>query len=116
MRQSFALANQEDSHGLMLFLQANPFPFTPSDSSLNGFEEFVVALEEETLKFGRPVVLAYGDSRYFRVYKPYRTLPHKSRAWVVRGIAATRVESVSSTSTPIGNRATHFRRRANHTE
>ena len=46
----------------------------------------------------------------------HRTLSHKSRAWVVRGIAATRIESVSSTSTPIGKRATHFRRRANHTE
>jgi hypothetical protein len=54
----------------MLFLQGNPFPFTPSDSSLNGFEEFVVALEEETLKFGKPVVLAHGDSHYFRVDKP----------------------------------------------
>jgi hypothetical protein len=46
----------------------------------------------------------------------HRTLAHKSRAWVVRGIAVTRKESVSSTSTPIGNRATHFRRRDNHTE
>jgi hypothetical protein len=74
MRQSFALVNQQDSQGLMLFLQANPSPFTPSDGSLNGFEEFVVALEEETLKFRKPVVLAHGDSRYFRVYKPYRTV------------------------------------------
>jgi Calcineurin-like phosphoesterase len=70
MRQSFALANQDDSPSIMLFVQGNPFPFTPSDSSLDGFEEFVVALEEESLKFGKPVVLAHGDSHYFRVDKP----------------------------------------------
>jgi hypothetical protein len=70
MRESFALATQDDSPGLMLFIQGNPFPFTPSDGSHNGFEEFLVVLEEETLKFGKPVVLAHGDSHYFRVDKP----------------------------------------------
>jgi hypothetical protein len=70
MRESFALANEADSPGLMLFLQGNPFPFTPSNSSLDGFEAFLVALEEETLKFGKPVVLAHGDTHYFRVDKP----------------------------------------------
>jgi hypothetical protein len=29
-----------------------------------------MALDEEPLKFGRPVVLADGDSHYFRVDKP----------------------------------------------
>ena len=70
MRESFALATQDGSPGLMLFIQGNPFPFTPNDSNLNGYEEFLVALEEETLKFGKPVVLAHGDSHYFRVDKP----------------------------------------------
>ena len=70
MRESFALATQGGSLGLMLFIQGNPFPFTPNDSNLNGFEEFVAALEEETLKFGKPVVLAHGDSHYFRVDHP----------------------------------------------
>ncbi len=70
MRASFALATQDGSPGLMLFIQGNPFPFTPNDGSLNGFGEFLVALEEETLKFGKPVVLAHGDSHYFRVDKP----------------------------------------------
>ena len=70
MRESFALATQDGSPGLMLFVQGNPFPFTPSDSMLNGYEEFLTSLEEETLKFGKPVVLAHGDSHYFRVDKP----------------------------------------------
>jgi hypothetical protein len=70
MRESFALATQDGSPGLMLFIQGNPFPYSPNDISLNGFEEFLVALEEETQKFGKPVVLAHGDSHYFRVDKP----------------------------------------------
>jgi hypothetical protein len=48
----------------------NPFPYTPNDGNLKGFEEFLAALEEETQKFGKPVVLAHGDSHYFRVDKP----------------------------------------------
>jgi hypothetical protein len=70
MRESFAVATQDGSPGVILFIQGNPFPFSPNDSNLNGFEEFLVALEEETLKFAKPVVLAHGDSHYFRVDKP----------------------------------------------
>jgi hypothetical protein len=70
MRESFAVATQDGSPGVMLFIQGNPFPFSPNDSNLNGFEEFLVALEEETLKFAKSVVLAHGDSHYFRVDKP----------------------------------------------
>jgi hypothetical protein len=70
MREAFALATRDGSRGLMLFIQGNPFPFAPNDSTLNGFEEFVVALEEETMKFAKPVVLANGDSHYFRIDKP----------------------------------------------
>jgi hypothetical protein len=70
MREAFALATQAGSPGLMLFIQGNPFPFAPSDGNLKGFEEFLAALEEETLKFGKPVVLAHGDSHYFRVDHP----------------------------------------------
>lgn len=70
MRESFALATQNGSPGLMLFIQGNPFPFAPNDEHLNGFEEFLITLEEETRAFGKPVVLAHGDSHYFRIDKP----------------------------------------------
>src|SRR5262245_36599942 len=70
IREAFALATQDRSPGLMLFMQGNPFPFTPNDPHLDGFEEFLKVLEEETVRFGKPVVLAHGDSHYFRVDKP----------------------------------------------
>jgi hypothetical protein len=95
MRDSFALAAQDGSPGLMLFIQGNPFPFAPNDSSLNGFEEFLVALEEETRKFGKPVVLAHGDSHYFRVDKPLpRPDPDGNRQ--PRLLNFTRVENFGS--------------------
>ena len=95
MRESFALATQDGSSGLMLFVQGNPFPFTPSDSKLNGYEEFLTSLEEEILKFGKPVVLAHGDSHYFRVDKP---LPRPDRDGYRRPriVNFTRVENFGS--------------------
>ncbi|PVV15327.1 MAG: hypothetical protein B6D77_02060 [gamma proteobacterium symbiont of Ctena orbiculata] len=35
-----------------------------------GFNEILRTLEARTLAFGKPVVLAHGDSHYFRVDKP----------------------------------------------
>jgi hypothetical protein len=95
MRESFALARQNGSPGLMLFIQGNPFPFTPNDSNLDGYEAFLVALEEEALKFGKPVALAHGDSHYFRVDKPLpRPDPDGYRR--ARLVNFTRVENFGS--------------------
>ena len=35
-----------------------------------GFETFVSALEEEVIRFGKPVLLVHGDTHYFRYDKP----------------------------------------------
>jgi hypothetical protein len=54
-----------------------------------------VALEEETLKFAKPVVLAHGDSHYFRVDKPLpRPDPDGNRR--PRLVNFTRVENFGS--------------------
>ena len=36
----------------------------------DGFTNFLLALREETIAFGKPVVLVHGDSHYFRIDKP----------------------------------------------
>jgi hypothetical protein len=95
MREAFALATQTGSPGLMLFIQGNPFPFTPNDSNLKGFEEFLAALKEETVKFGKPVVLAHGDSHYFRVAHP-RPRPDPDGYRRPRIVTFTRVENFGS--------------------
>lgn len=69
LRNSFELATKRKSPGVMIVIQANPWDFIPAEG-LTGFEDFLVALEQETRKFGRPVVLVHGDSHYFRIDKP----------------------------------------------
>ncbi len=52
----------------MLVIQANIFEEDIAEPS--GFTEFREALRQETIAFGKPVVLVHGDSHYFRIDKP----------------------------------------------
>jgi hypothetical protein len=89
MRQAFELAKRNGRKAIMIFAQANPrFENTwsaryqgrymlqglgikpPKEKHATGFDEFLAALEDETLAFGKPVVLAHGDTHTFRVDKP----------------------------------------------
>jgi hypothetical protein len=89
MRQAFDLAVRGGSKGIMIIAQANPrFETTwppvlqqrymlaglgfksPETRRATGFDEFLAALEKETLAFGKPVVYVHGDTHTFRVDKP----------------------------------------------
>ncbi|MEM8488534.1 MAG: metallophosphoesterase [Bacteroidota bacterium] len=77
MRDAFAEARQLDSPGIFLTLHANP---GFSDAAVSqAFTSFLAALEEETIRFGRPVLLAHGDSHYFRIDKPLVGIQSKRR-------------------------------------
>lgn len=71
LRRAFAAAG-ESGKALFLTLHASmglerkPAPDPPH------FQAVLDALREETVRFGRPVVLAHGDSHYFRIDKPLR--------------------------------------------
>ncbi|MDE2999925.1 MAG: ankyrin repeat domain-containing protein [Gemmatimonadota bacterium] len=71
IRHAFAVAG-ESGKGLFLALHAamglkqKPAPDPPH------FQAVLDVLREETERFGRPVVLANGDSHYFRIDKPLR--------------------------------------------
>jgi hypothetical protein len=69
MRDSFALATEQDLRAVMLIIQANP-NFERRNDPGSGFKDFIDALENETLAFKKPVVLVHGDSHYFRIDKP----------------------------------------------
>jgi hypothetical protein len=78
LHESFAMAARENSHAIMLILQANPhFELGRTNRLRAGFNEFIDALERESIFFKRPVVLVHGDSHYFRIDKPL--LGSKSR-------------------------------------
>ena len=43
---------------------------SPETRRATGFDEFLAALEKETVAFGEPVVYVHGDTHIFRVDKP----------------------------------------------
>jgi hypothetical protein len=129
MREAFALATRRGSRGIMIVAQANPrFETTwppemqqrymlaglgfnsPEARRATGFDEFLAALEKETVAFGKPVVYVHGDSHLFRVDKPLvgsrsrriienftrvETFGHPYAHWV-RGIIDSRDPNVFS--------------------
>ena len=66
MREAFAEAHRLNSPGVFLMIHANPQFETPGSV----FTPFLQILEEEVIRFDRPVVMAHGDSHYFRIDKP----------------------------------------------
>lgn len=71
LRDSFADAQAKHAMAVVVLIQANPFDDQGGPRS-DGFTNFVGVLREETLKWGRPVLLAHADTHYFRVDKPLR--------------------------------------------
>ena len=71
LEDSFAKARAENAPGIMLIMQANPhFELARTNKLRAGFNDFLDALERETIRFERPVVLVHGDTHYFRSDKP----------------------------------------------
>lgn len=85
LHETFVKAAAEHSAGVMIISQADP-GFDGSDSTRaplrdpktlaetdanpDGFQSLLVAVRNETIAFGKPVVYVHGDSHYFRVDKP----------------------------------------------
>ena len=89
MRQAFDLAKRSGSKAIMMIAQADPrfensWPAdvqqrymlaglgfkSPETRRATGFDDFLAALEMETVAFGKPVVYVHGDTHIFRVDKP----------------------------------------------
>jgi len=85
LHDTFAQASAAGSAGVMIIGQAdpgfdlsdvtraprrNPTTLAQTDGAPDGYRSFLVALGDETIAFGKPVVYVHGDSHYFRVDKP----------------------------------------------
>ncbi len=77
---SFAAARQAGAKALILAIHGDMFEFgfAPpwnAESFLrhSGFARFAEALIAETNRFARPVLLTYGDSHVFRMFRPFPT-------------------------------------------
>ncbi len=86
LQESFAQAKERSSVAVMLISQANPGwdlsdptraplrnprTLVQTDGQPDGFAEFLTALRNEVIAFGRPVAYVHGDSHYFRIDKPF---------------------------------------------
>ena len=71
LRQTFDEALAHNARGVFLLFQANPnFELNKKSSKRRGFNEILKALEQESIRFDKPIILAHGDTHQFRVDKP----------------------------------------------
>ena len=69
MNETFEKAKND--RGVFIMIHANPKLEKAGDKeATKGFYDFLEALEKAVVNFGKPVVLAHGDSHYFRYDKP----------------------------------------------
>lgn len=73
IQQAFNLAKQQKQIGIMFFIQADPmFEFGSTHQGLRSYWDFLDVLRDETEKFSGQVVLAHGDTHFYRVDQPLR--------------------------------------------
>lgn len=67
----FDTAIADGSAGVMIAMQANPaFELPATSQQRQGFNRILERLGQRAEAFGRPVLLAHGDSHYFRLDQP----------------------------------------------
>jgi hypothetical protein len=77
-RAAFAEARATNARAVVLAFQAN----LGLEHRPNAFEPFVLAVEEEAKRFGRPVLLAHGDGHVYIVDHPLIRVPNVTRLQV----------------------------------
>lgn len=73
VKQAFALAKKQNMPGIMFIIQADPmFEYGSPNQGLRGYWDFLDLLRNETQNFSGQVVLAHGDTHFYRVDQPLR--------------------------------------------
>ena len=86
--ETFAVAESKKAKGVLICMQANPaFESASTSDARRGFNEIITRIAEKTIAFGKPVVVAHGDSHYFRVDKPL--------VWPIAGGGTRRLENLT---------------------
>ena len=70
LRQTFTLAHAQNSGGIVVMMQANPF--LRSGHPRRGHEKLLAALAQETAGFDGSVLLGHGDTHVYRVDHPLK--------------------------------------------
>ena len=70
--ETFRIAMESDAPGVFITIHANPgFEVDPSEPGRAGFNDFLASLKLHAKEYGRPVVLAHGDSHIYFTDKPW---------------------------------------------
>lgn len=89
---AFAQATARKAAGVMIAMQANPnFDLPAADLERQGFNKVLDRIARHAVAFGKPVLLAHGDSHYFRVDKPLAAPVQPSGSQMLENF--TRVEN-----------------------
>ncbi|MFA5240849.1 MAG: metallophosphoesterase [Sulfuricella sp.] len=68
----FAQAQAHRSAGVMIAMQANMnLDLLTTDRKRQGFNKVIDRITQHAIAFGKPVLVAHGDTHYFRLDKPY---------------------------------------------
>ena len=82
-RAAFADARATNARAVVLAFQANMgIEKTPGRERRHAYEPFIVAVEEEAKRFGKPVLLAHGDGHIYIVDHPLSRLANVTRLQV----------------------------------
>ncbi len=80
IKQAFDLAKKNNMAGVMFFIQADPtFDYGIQHQGLRAYWGLLDQLRDETEKFSGQVVLAHGDTHFYRVDQPLRDIHKGSR-------------------------------------
>ena len=72
LRQTFTVARSADGPAVAVFIHGDPL-FDRPHGQRWGYDEFLRALEDETVRFGRPVLLVHGDRHQYILDHPFMT-------------------------------------------
>jgi len=88
----FDQALRDGAAGVLIAMQANPnFELPPGDRQRQGFNAVLAKIAARAMAYGKPVVIAHGDSHTFRVDKPLRASTAHSGPQVLENV--TRLEN-----------------------
>lgn len=91
----FDRATQDRALGVLIAMQANPnFELPSTDRQRQGFNAILARITQRALAFRKPVVIAHGDSHYFRVDKPLAAPTPANGVQMLENV--TRVENFGS--------------------
>jgi len=81
--------------GVLIAMQANPnFELPSGDRQRQGFNAVLAKITARAISYGKPVVIAHGDSHYFRVDKPLTAATPANGVQMLENV--TRVENFGS--------------------